>query len=122
MQRLAILLLALVAPSLAAAATTPAVTASLDPTAAVRFAQLALDCVHREYPNKIAHVLASDADARPPRELTPAFFGCYDWHSSVHGHWLLARLAKLFPHTELAATARAALARSLTPAYFATEV
>jgi hypothetical protein len=122
MQRLAILWLALAAPSLAAAATAPAVTTRLEPAAAARFAQLALDCVHREYPNKIAHVLASDADARPPRELTPAFFGCYDWHSSVHGHWLLARLAKLFPDTELAATARAALARSLTPANIAAEV
>ncbi len=60
--------------------------------AAERFARLALDCVHKEYPNKIAHVLSSDRDVRPPRELTPAFFGCYDWHSAVHGHWLLARL------------------------------
>ncbi len=51
--------------------------------AATRFAELALSCVHREYPNKIAHVMAGDADARPPRELTPAFYGCYDWHSAV---------------------------------------
>ena len=122
MKRLAIMLLALTAPSFAAAATAPPVTTSLDPNAAARFAQLALDCVHREYPNKIAHVLASDADAKPPRALTPAFFGCYDWHSSVHGHWLLARLANLFPGTELAAKAREALARSLTPANIEAEV
>jgi hypothetical protein len=95
---------------------------ALDPAAATRFAQLALDCVHQEYPNKIAHVLQSDADTRPPRELTPAFFGCYDWHSSVHGHWLLARLARLFPAAEFAAAARAALARSLTPEHIAAEV
>ena len=62
-----------------------------DAAAAGRFATLALDCVHKEYPNKIAHTMNSDADVAPPRELTPAFFGCYDWHSSVHGHWLLAR-------------------------------
>ena len=62
-----------------------------------RFAQLALDCVHREYPNKISHVLASDNDVRPPRELTPAFYGCFDWHSAVHGHWLLTRLARFYP-------------------------
>ena len=62
-----------------------------------RFAGLALACVHQEYPNKIAHVLNGDADVKPPRELTPAFYGCYDWHSSVHGHWLLARLARLYP-------------------------
>ncbi len=55
-----------------------------------RFVDLALDCVDREYPNKIGHVMASDADAGTPRSLHPAFFGCFDWHSSVHGHWLLA--------------------------------
>ena len=63
--------------------------------AAEGFARLALECVHREYPNKIAHVMTSDADAKPPRQLTPAFYGCYDWHSSVHGHWLLARAVRL---------------------------
>jgi hypothetical protein len=86
----------------------------LDSKTAARFARLALDCVHREYPNKIAHVLTSDADIRPPRELTPAFYGCFDWHSAVHGHWLLARLARLFPAEAFAAEARAALARSIT--------
>ncbi|MBL8227658.1 MAG: DUF2891 domain-containing protein [Bryobacterales bacterium] len=79
-----------------------------------RFAKLALDCVHQEYPNKIAHAMASDSDARPPRELTPAFYGCYDWHSSVHGHWLLVRLSRLFPKAPFAEAARAAVARSLT--------
>jgi hypothetical protein len=90
--------------------------------AAVRFAELALSCVHKEYPNKIAHVLNSDADARPPRELTPAFFGCYDWHSAVHGHWLLARLARTFPEAPFTPRARAALARSLTAANIEAEV
>jgi len=95
---------------------------ALEPAAAARFARLALDCVHKQYPNKIAHVLLSDADARPPRELTPAFYGCYDWHSSVHGHWLLARLARLFPEAQFASAARAALALSLTPENIAAEV
>ena len=89
--------------------------------AAGRFANLALECVHREYPNKIAHVLASDADAKPPRQLTPAFFGCYDWHSSVHGHWLLVRAVRSFPQAPFAVAARAALARSLTPQNLAAE-
>ncbi len=89
---------------------------ALDESAAARFAALALDCVHKEYPNKIAHTMASDADVEPPRALTPAFYGCYDWHSSVHGHWLLARLAKDFPGAPFAAQARAALSRSLTVA------
>lgn len=79
-----------------------------------RFARLALDCVHREYPNKIAHTLASDADVAPPRKLTPAFYGCFDWHSSVHGHWLLARSARLYPDKDFAPQARAALSKSLT--------
>ena len=112
----------LVLTPVAASSAAPAVSTTLDPAAAGRFAQLALDCVHREYPNKIAHVLASDADALPPRALTPAFYGCYDWHSSVHGHWLLARLARLFPQAPFAQPARAALARSLTPANIAAEV
>ena len=94
----------------------PAAAPQAEEVLGAHFAQLALDCVHREYPNKIAHVLDGDEDARPPRELTPAFYGCYDWHSSVHGHWLLARLARLYPDAETAAASRAALARSLTAA------
>ena len=65
-----------------------------DQTQAERFARLALACVHQEYPNKIAHSLTSDADVKPPRQLTPAFYGCFDWHSDVHGHWLLVRLVR----------------------------
>lgn len=94
----------------------------LDAGATARFAELALACVHKEYPNKIAHVLNGDMDVRPPRELTPAFYGCYDWHSSVHGHWLLARLARLFPDAPFATAARTALARSLTRQNIAGEV
>jgi hypothetical protein len=79
-----------------------------------RFANLALACVHREYPNKIAHILTSDADALPPRVLTPAFYGCFDWHSSVHGHWLLVRLLRLFPESSFTSRARSALQKNLT--------
>jgi hypothetical protein len=85
-----------------------------DAAAAERFANLALACVHKEYPNKIAHVLNSDADVAPPRKLTPAFCGCYDWHSSVHGHWLLVRLVRTFPDAPFATPAREALRKSLT--------
>jgi len=120
MKHLAAWLLTLALATSTAGAAQPA--APLDAAAAARFAQLALDCVHKEYPNKVAHVMQSDADALPPRTLTPAFYGCYDWHSSVHGHWLLVRLARLFPGTDLAAAARAALGRSLTAANIATEV
>src|SRR5436305_688768 len=93
-----------------------------DQAQAARFARLALDCIHKEYPNKIAHALNSDADVKPPRELTPAFYGCYDWHSSVQGHWLLVRFARMFPGNPLAADARSAVAQSLTLANIAQEV
>ena len=89
---------------------------AFDAEAAQRFARLALACVHKEYPNKLAHSLNSDDDVAPPRKLTPAFYGCYDWHSSVHGHWLLARLARSFPDAGFTPEARAALQQSLTPA------
>jgi hypothetical protein len=91
-----------------------ATQSAADAQLATRFARLALECVHKEYPNKISHVMQGDADARPPRELTPAFYGCFDWHSSVHGHWLLARLLRVHPDAEFAPAARAALAASLT--------
>jgi hypothetical protein len=81
---------------------------------AQRFAGLALACVHKEYPNKLSHSLNSDADVAPPRKLTPAFYGCYDWHSSVHGHWLLTRLVRTFPSAPFAQAAREALRQSLT--------
>jgi hypothetical protein len=93
-----------------------------DVAAASRFAALALDCIHREYPNKIAHVLNSDADVKPPRELTPAFFGCFDWHSAVHGHWLLVRLARTFPAAPFTPPIREAVGTSLTPQHIAAEV
>jgi hypothetical protein len=94
----------------------------LDAITAARFARLALNCVTREYPNKIAHTMQSDADIAPPRILTPAFYGCYDWHSAVHGHWLLARLASLFPDAEFAAEAHATIARNITEENIAAEV
>jgi hypothetical protein len=93
-----------------------------DQTQAARFAKMALDCVHKEYPNKISHVMNSDADAQPPRQITPAFYGCFDWHSSVHGHWLLVRLTRLFPQAPFVADSRRALSQSLTPSNIAQEV
>ena len=74
--------------------------AALDP-----FVRIALDCVHRPYPYHMVHVVNNDADVRRPRELNPAFCGCFDWHSSVHGHWLLARLTRTFPNAAFAARA-----------------
>src|SRR6202140_3052145 len=96
-----------------------AVAAQFDARAAERFANLALACVHKEYPNKISHSLNSDADVAPPRKLTPAFYGCYDWHSSVHGHWLLARLARTFPDASVTPNAPEGPKHRLTEANIA---
>lgn len=64
-----------------------------------RFAQLALECVHKEYPNIVKHMMNSDEDVKTPKQHYPAFYGCFDWHSSVHGHWLLTRIASQHPDT-----------------------
>ncbi len=86
----------------------------LDESTASHFAALALACVDREYPNQIRHVMTSDDDAGTPRQLTPSFYGCFDWHSAAHGHWLLVRLTRLFPDAGFAADAREKLAANLT--------
>lgn len=86
------------------------------------YVRLALECVHREYPNQISHRLESDADLKPPRELHPAFYGCYDWHSAVHGHWLLARALHLCPDAPFAEEASGALEANLRPTAIAGEL
>src|SRR5437899_10418346 len=103
------------------AISTALATSTFDERAAERFAKLALACVAKEYPNKISHVLNSDADVAPPRKLTPTFYGCYDWHSSVHGHWLLVRLLRAFPDASFTKAARHALKESLTAENLKTE-
>jgi Protein of unknown function (DUF2891) len=102
--------------------TNPTASLGVSDAANGRFAELALKCVHQEYPNKIAHVLMGPSDAKTPRALTPAFYGCFDHHSSVHGHWLLARLLRLHPDASYAPRARAALNQSLTLANIQGEV
>src|SRR5215472_7715297 len=115
--------IALALSACAAAAPVPAATATtLTPEVAARFAALALKCLHQEYPNHISHTLNSDADARPPHELTPAFYGCLDWHSDVHGHWLLVRLMRLFPDAPFVSEVRTVVARSLTQQNIAGEI
>ena len=95
--------------------------AGLDTDTAERFAKLALSCIDREFPNKPEHVMDSAADAKPPREFHPAFFGCYDWHSSVHGHWMLVRLLKTVPGLASGKEVRERLAAHFTPDVLATE-
>lgn len=86
-----------------------------------RFVSLALDCVHREFPNQVRHLMRSDAEVTArPRELTPCFYGCFDWHSAVHSHWVLARAVER--QSPLADRALAAIATSLEPDKIAAEV
>jgi hypothetical protein len=75
----------------------------LNQSTAVRLSSLPLECIHIEYPNKLNQVLVDSSHLQSPRELHPIFYGCFDWHSSVHGHWLLARMMNKFPDSELAA-------------------
>ncbi len=94
----------------------------IDEATANRFARLALDCIHRPYPNKIAHVMLSDADAQTPQNLTPMFFGCFDWHSAVHGHWLLVRLLREYPNGSESEAIEQALKLSFTADHVRAEV
>jgi hypothetical protein len=95
--------------------------AVIDAAEAAGYASLALACVHRAYPNQIVHVLDGDGEAQVPRALYPVFWGCFDWHSAVHGHWTLAAFVRRFPDAPLAARAREALATSFTPSALAGE-
>src|SRR6266567_2338236 len=89
---------------------------------ASHFASLALKCVSREYPNKLDHTMNDASEVQSPRTLHPAFYGCLDWHSSVHGHWMLARLLRLFPDLPEARQIRAALDENLSAKNIQVEV
>ena len=74
-----------------------------------RFAALALRCVRQPYPYNPGHTVNGPDDARDPRSMHPAFCGCFDWHSAVHGHWLLVRILRRLPATPASAEIRSAL-------------
>jgi hypothetical protein len=93
----------------------------LDEQVAARMAGIALGHVTREYPHKLDHVMGGDADVRAPRDLHPMFFGSFDWHSCVHGWWLLLRLAHRFPGHALAEDTRQLAAITFTPEKVADE-
>ena len=82
--------------------------------AASNFTFLALDCIQREYPNKLSHVMNNEQEVKNPKTLHPAFYGCFDWHSAVHGHWMLVRLLKLFPDLPEADDIRQMINQNLT--------
>lgn len=88
----------------------------LDNATAAALAEKPLHCISQEYPNKTAHVINGAADAvMSPRELHPSFYGCFDWHSSVHGHWMLVRLLKTHPGLEKAEEIFELLSHSFSP-------
>jgi hypothetical protein len=89
---------------------------SLTPALASKFAQLALSHITREYPNVLYHVLNGPEDVRSPRELHPIFFGSMDWHSCVHGYWLLATILRLYPNNPESVAIRELFDAHLTPA------
>ncbi len=78
------------------------------------FVKLALAGIDREFPNKTGHVTTGPEDLKTPSAMHPVFYGHFDWHSSVHGHWMLVRLLKRFPEAGFAAEVRAVLKKRLT--------
>lgn len=96
-------------------------TTTLDRETADRFARIALGHVEREYPHKPGHVLSGASEVQSPREAHPVFFGSFDWHSCVHGYWMLARLLNRFPEIPVADDVRALMTRRLTPEAIAGE-
>jgi len=81
---------------------------------ASNFAQLTLKCVQKKYPNQPGLILNAPEDVLAPEKAHPSFYGCYDWHSSVHGHWMLARLLRLFPSLPEAPQIKKALNENLS--------
>jgi urease accessory protein UreF len=95
-------------------AQTPTNTRKLSEKEVSALAQLPLKCLQQEYPNKLGQVLNDSTQLLSPDELHPVFYGCFDWHSSVHGHWLLVRLLKEFPEMSIAGAIREKLDQQFT--------
>ncbi|QAY78356.1 DUF2891 domain-containing protein [Sphingosinicella sp. BN140058] len=97
-------------------------TQSLTPEIAARFAGIALGHVTREYPHKLDHVMDGPEDVLSPGQLHPIFHGSFDWHSCVHGWWLMLRLRRLFPDMAEARRIERLADELLTPANIAGEL
>jgi Protein of unknown function (DUF2891) len=95
---------------------------SLTEAQASHFARLALKCVRKEFPNKLDHTMNDGSEVRSPRAMHPAFYGCFDWHSTVHGHWMLVHLLRLFPNLPEGCDIREALDDNLSARNIAGEV
>lgn len=77
--------------------------------------RLPVHCIEVEYPNKLGQVLGSTDDLKSPKELRPVFYGCFDWHSAVHGYWSIIKLLKEYPQLDSLGEVRAILDRNITP-------
>jgi len=122
MERLIILSFLLFAPLTSVYAQAEKDQLSLTQDEGSHFARLALKCVRKEYPNKPDHTINDSDDVRSPKAMHPAFYGCFDWHSTVHGHWMLVHLLKLFPNLPEAREIRNALDANLSTKNIAGEV
>ena len=69
----------------------------IDDADIMALAAMPLNCISKEYPNKLGQVLEKESDLKSPKNLHPVFYGCFDWHSSVHAHWSLIKLLKNYP-------------------------
>lgn len=98
-----------------------ATTIQLDSVLASRIFHMPVHCIEIEYPNKLGQALGSDADLKPPRELRPVFYGCYDWHSAVHGYWSIVQLLRQFPELDSDSTVRNTIDAHITPNNIARE-
>jgi hypothetical protein len=110
----AFILIVIFAPVSKAQETADEQLPELNATTASHFASLAMSCVQKPFPNKPGHVIRDSTDNALPEVMHPAFYGCFDWHSSVHGHWMLVRLLRLFPGMDGADEIRKTLNANLT--------
>ncbi len=94
----------------------------LDLKGANTLVELPLHCMNTEYPNKLSQTIGSDSDLQPPRNLHPAFYGCFDWHSAVHGHWSLVSLLKQFPNMDKAEEVKKRLLNNISKEKIETEI
>jgi hypothetical protein len=100
----------------------PKLGESLTEAQVIAFANLALKNIQTEYPNKPSNVVVDEASVRTPRQMHPAFYGCFDWHSSVHGHWMLVRLLKDYPKSASCSRIRETLEQNLSAKNLAGEL
>jgi hypothetical protein len=94
----------------------------LDAKKAAEIVSISLACVDNEYPNKPGHIYVNDDSLKPPKMVTPVFYGCFDWHSAVHGHWTMVKILKMFPNIKESVEISKVLNSHFTPEKLAQEL